>query len=50
VGLGREDPTFAAAVAAVRRVLAPGSSPAWPTFAPDAFLEAQYEDRLIEVE
>ncbi len=44
VGLGLEDAPFAAAVAAVRRVLAP----AWPAPAPDAFLEAGYEDRWVE--
>ena len=44
VGLGLEDAPFAAAVAAVRRVLAP----AWSAPAPDAFLEAAYEERFSE--
>lgn len=44
VGLGLEDAPFAAAVAAVRRVLAP----ARPAPAPDAFLEAAFEDRFSE--
>ena len=45
VGLGLEEAPYAAAVAAVRRVLAQAHGPAWPAFEPDAFLEAEYEDR-----
>jgi hypothetical protein len=50
VGLGLEEGPFVAAVAAVRRVLAQDRSPDWPVPAPDAFLEAAYEDRLIETD
>ena len=50
VGLGLEEAPYATAVTAVRQVLAQARGPALPVFAPDAFLEAEYEDRFIEVE
>jgi hypothetical protein len=49
-GPGLEEAPYAAAVAASRRVLTQARGPAWPTFVPDAFLEAEYEDRFIEAE
>ncbi len=49
-GLGLEEAPYAGAVAAVRQVLTKARGPAFPAFAPDAFLEAQYEDRFIEAE
>lgn len=45
VGLGLEEAPYAAAVAAVRQVLAQARGLAFPAFAPDAFLEAEYEVR-----
>ena len=50
VGLGLEEIPYATAVAAIQRVLAKARGLAWPTFAPDAFLEAQDEDPFIEAE
>ena len=49
-GLGLEEAPYAGAVAAVRQVLTKARGPAWPTFAPDAFLEAEYEDRFVEAD
>lgn len=45
LGLGLDEAQFGTAVGAIRKLL-PRAIPQLPTYAPDAFLEAVYEDQV----